>query len=149
MSNGKFLPPMYLFTAMAAMVLLNLFIPVQQLIFYPWNATGLIPLVFGAVLNMSADRAFTKNGTTVNPFEESRTLVTSGAFRYSRNPMYLGMVLILTGVAFLLGTLSPFIILPVFAITMDRVFIIDEEKKLDHRFGDQWKEYRANVRRWI
>ncbi len=140
---------MYLFTSLAAMVLLYLFIPVYQFIIYPWNATGMIPLVSGMALNLSADKAFKRNSTTIKPFEESKVLITSGAFRYTRNPVYLGMVLILTGVALLLGALSPFIIIPIFAITIDRVFIITEEKMLDERFGDKWKEYKTNVRRWL
>ena len=149
MSNGRILPPMYLFTSLASMVLLHLFLPVSQLISYPWNAAGIIPLLLGMTLNISADRAFKKTGTTVKPFEVSTTLVTSGVFRYSRNPMYLGMVMILTGVAFLLGALSPFIIIPIFAITMDRVFIVSEENMLDQRFGGKWQQYKENVRRWI
>jgi len=140
---------MYLFTSLASMVLLQFFMPVYQLIPYPWNATGIIPLALGMVLNITADKAFKITGTTVKPFEVSTKLVTSGAFRYSRNPMYLGMVMILTGVAFLLGALSPFIIIPVFAITMDRVFIVAEEKMLDEHFGYKWKQYKAEVRRWI
>ena len=140
---------MYLFTSLAAMVLMNLFIPVQTLIIYPWNAAGILPLLLGMTLNLSADRALKKTGTTVMPFEVSTTLVTSGVFRYSRNPMYLGMVIILTGVAFLLGALSPFIIIPIFAITLDRVFIVSEENMLDQRFGGKWKQYEENVRRWI
>ena len=67
----------------------------------------------------------------------------------ARNPMYLGMVLILIGAALLLGTLSPFIIIPLFAITMDRIFIVAEERMLDERFGDERKQYKTNVRRWI
>ncbi len=149
MSNGRILPPMYLFTSLACMVLLQFFLPVYQLISYPWNAIGIIPLMLGMTLNISADRAFKKIGTTVKPFEVSTTLVTSGVFRYSRNPMYLGMVMILTGVAFLLGALSPFIIIPIFAITMDRVFIVSEENMLDQRFGGKWQQYKENVRRWI
>lgn len=149
MSNGRTLPPMYLFTALAGMVLLHFFLPVYQLIPDPWNAAGLVPLALGMALNISADRAFKKTGTTVKPFEVSTTLITSGVFRYSRNPMYLGMVMILTGVAFLLGALSPFIIIPIYAMTMDRVFIVSEEKMLDQRFGSKWKQYKANVRRWI
>lgn len=149
MSNGRILPPMYLFTSLACMVLLQFFLPVYQLISYPWNAAGIIPLMLGMTLNISADRAFKKIGTTVKPFEVSTTLVTSGVFRYSRNPMYLGMVMILTGVAFLLGALSPFIIIPIFAITMDRVFIVSEENMLDQRFGGKWQQYKENVRRWI
>ena len=131
------------------MMMLYLFIPIHQLLPYPWNATELIPLAIGAALNISADKAFKKTGTTVKPFEVSTTLVTSGVFRYSRNPMYLGMVMILTGVAFLLGALSPFIITPIYAITMDRVFIVTEEQMLDTHFGDQWQEYRNRVRRWL
>jgi len=149
MSNGRILPPMYLFTSLASMVLLHFFIPVYQLIPYPWNAAGIIPLLLGMALNIVADRAFKKTGTTVKPFEVSTKLVTSGVFRYSRNPMYLGMIMILTGVAFLLGALSPFIIIPMYAITMDRVFIVTEENMLDERFGSEWQQYKANVRRWI
>jgi protein-S-isoprenylcysteine O-methyltransferase Ste14 len=149
MSNGKILPPMYLFTSLAAMVLMNLFLPVQTLIIHPWNATGIIPLLLGMALNLSADRAFKRNATTVKPFEISKVLITSGTFKYTRNPMYLGMTLILTGAALLLGTLSPFIIIPLFAIATDRIFIVAEEKMLDQRFGDEWKHYKTNVRRWI
>ena len=149
MSNGRTLPPMYLFTSLASMVLLQFFLPVYQLIPYPWNAAGILPLALGMALNIVADKAFKKTGTTVKPFEVSTKLVTSGVFRYSRNPMYLGMIMILTGVAFLLGALSPFIIIPIFAISMDRAFIVTEEKMLDERFGSKWKQYKADVRRWI
>jgi protein-S-isoprenylcysteine O-methyltransferase Ste14 len=149
MFNGRFLPPIYLFASLAGMVLLQFFLPVYQLIHYPWNAAGLIPLLLGMTINIVADRAFKRTGTTVKPFEVSTTLVTSGVFRLSRNPMYLGMVMILTGAALLLGALSPFIIIPIYAITMDRVFIVSEENMLDERFGGKWKQYKANVRRWI
>jgi protein-S-isoprenylcysteine O-methyltransferase Ste14 len=149
MNNGRYLPPTYLFISLAAMLLLHLFAPVHQIIPYPWNAAGLVLLALGITLNLLADRAFRVYGTTVKPFEESTVLITSGTFRYSRNPMYLGLVLILTGVALLLGTPSCFIIIPVFAIIIDRVFITSEEKMLDQRFGDNWKAYKTRVRRWI
>jgi len=131
------------------MVLLHFFIPVYQLTPYPWNASGMIPLALGIVLNLATDNAFKKRGASVNPFEEPTVLITSGAFNYSRNPMCLGMVMILIGVAFLLGSLSPFIIIPVFAITMDRIFIVTEENMLKERFDDEWMHYKTNVRRWI
>lgn len=149
MSNNKVLPPSCLFIALATMVLLHFFIPVYRLIPYPWNAAGLVLLAVGIALNISADRTFTAHGTTVKPFEESSTLVTSGVFSYSRNPMYLGMVLMLTGVAVLLGAASPFIIIPVFAITLNRLFITAEESMLAKRFPDTWKQYSSRVRRWL
>ena len=140
---------MYFFAALAAMVLLNLFLPLTVLIPYPWNAAGLIPLAAGIALNLSADRALKRNGTTVRPFEPSTALVTTGVYKYSRNPMYLGMILTVAGAAFLLGALSPFIIVPAFAITMNRVFVVTEETMLAERFGDKWRVYKADVRRWF
>ena len=148
MSEARTLPPTYLFISLASMVLLHFFIPLYQLTPYPWNAAGLIPLATGIALNLSADNAFKKYGTTIKPFEESQVLVTTGAFKFSRNPMYLGMVLILLGVAILLGALSPFIIIPLFTIAMDRMFIVSEENMLEQRFGNSWKQYKAGVRRW-
>lgn len=149
MNAEKTLPPFYLFMALAGMTLLHHFFPVLQLIPYPWNASGLVPLAAGIVLNLNADRLFKMHGTTVKPFEQSSALVTSGAYRFSRNPMYLGMVMILVGVGVLMGSLSPFTLIPVFVIIMDKVFIASEERMLDQRFGDDWRNYRARVRRWI
>jgi protein-S-isoprenylcysteine O-methyltransferase Ste14 len=146
---GPILPPTWLFNALAAMVLLHFFVPLAILIPYPWNTVGIAPLLAGIYLNLAADRSFKKHGTTVKPFETSSALVTTGVFRLSRHPMYLGMVFILTGVAVLLGSLSPYIIIPVFAMLMDRMFVTTEESMLEARFGDQWKDYRSNVRRWL
>lgn len=149
MSKTRIMPPTCLFISLACMVLLNLFIPVMKLIPYPWNATGLIPLSLGMALNTIAGNAFIKSGNTIRAFELPEKLITSGAYRYSRNPMYLGMVLILVGIAILLGTLSPFIIVPMFAIAMDWIFVIAEEEMLEQHFGEKWKQYRAEVRRWF
>lgn len=149
MNAGKTLPPAYLFMALAGMTFLHHFFPAMQLIPYPYNASGLVPLAAGVVLNLNADRLFRKHGTTVKPFEQSRALITSGAYRFSRNPMYLGMIMILVGVGVLMGSLSPFTLIPVFVIIMDKVFIASEERMLDRRFGDDWRNYRARVRRWI
>jgi len=63
--------------------------------------------------------------------------------------MYLGFVLILVGIAILLGTSSPFVIIPIFAILMDRIFIQVEEKMLEEKFEERWSNYCHQVRRWI
>ena len=63
--------------------------------------------------------------------------------------MSLGFVLVLTGVAVILGSLMPFFVVPVFTIVMDIVFIRVEEQILEERFGQAWLAYRAKVRRWI
>jgi len=110
---------------------------------------GFIPLGLGVYLSYAAERAFHQAGTTVQPFEQSRVLVTDGLFRISRNPMYLGMVLVLLGVALLLGSLAPFGIIPIFTGWISAQFIRHEEAMLAAQFGQDWLEYKTRVRRWI
>lgn len=98
---------------------------------------------------MMADRAFAKHQTTVKPFEQPRVLVTSGVFRFSRHPMYLGMVLMLIGIELLMGSLSPFLIVGVFALLVDRLFITAEGAMLSATFGEDWANYKRSVRRWL
>jgi len=115
----------------------------------PWNLLGLVLLAGGIVINLIADSAFHKAGTTVKPFQESTALITEGVFRISRNPMYLGFVFVLMGIAMLLGSLMPWFVIPLFAVLMDRIFITAEEQMLQTRFGQAWSEYKAKVRRWM
>lgn len=85
----------------------------------------------------------------MKPFEESSALVTHGVFRISRNPMYLGMTLMLLGIALFLGSVTPFLVVIALPVIFDRVFISPEERMLEETFGDQFREYRKRVRRWI
>ena len=110
---------------------------------------GIIPLVIGMALNGVASHDFKKHKTTIKPFEKSTALVTKGVFNYTRNPFYLGMILIIFGIALLHGSITPFIIVPAFAILIERVFIVHEERILIETFGDQYNEYCDRVRRWI
>jgi len=143
------LPPAYFVVALVLMLLLHFVLPLQQVIAFPWCLFGLIPLTVGAALNLLADRAFKKEGTTVKPFEESKALVTNGVFRISRNPMYLGMAAVLFGTAVLLGSATPFLVIPTIAVLFDRIFIVPEERMLTKTFKDQFQQYRKRVRRWI
>ena len=149
MKERKVLPPTYLFVAIVIMVVLHFLLPGVKIVAYHWNLLGVVPLVLGIVMNLIADRAFKKVGTTVKPYEESTTLITEGVFRVSRHPMYVGFVLILLGIAILGGSLTPYIVILIFAILMDVVFIRVEEKMLEETFGETWMEYKKKVRRWI
>jgi protein-S-isoprenylcysteine O-methyltransferase Ste14 len=149
MKRKPVLPPTYVYVAIVLMVALHFLFPVVRIIPFPWDLLGLIPLAAGAALNLSADSAFRKAKTTVKPFQESAALVTDGVYRISRHPMYLGFVLILLGLAILLGSLTPFFIVPIFAAVMDRVFIVTEERMLAEKFGQAWLDYKARVRRWV
>lgn len=149
MNSKRVLPPTYLLVSIVAMAALHLLLPVMTVIPLPWNVLGVIPLALGIVINIIADNALHKADTTVKPFEESTALVTSGAYRISRHPMYLGFVLVLIGVAILLGSLSPCVVILIFAILMDQVFIKVEERMLEARFGGEWRAYKHKTRRWI
>jgi len=131
------------------MAAIHFLLPLKRIILSPFNLLGAIPLALGIAFNLIADRAFKKNGTTVKPFEKSTVLITGGVFGISRHPMYLGFVLILTGVAILMGSLTPYLVIVAFAILMDAIFIRAEEEMLEETFGDVWLKYKKRVRRWI
>ena len=145
----RILPPSYFFAALLVMAALHFLSPVAQLVSYPWQLLGLAPLLGGVALELIADSAFKKHRTTVKPFEKSAKLITDGVFYLSRNPMYLGFVLILVGMATLMGSLTPYAVIPVFAVLLDRVFVKVEERMLEEKFGQAWLQYKASVRRWI
>jgi protein-S-isoprenylcysteine O-methyltransferase Ste14 len=146
---NKLMPTHYLLFALLMMLALHFLWPLATLVPPPWNLVGLVPLAAGIAINVMADGAFHKAETTVKPFQTSTALITDGTFRITRNPMYLGFVLALIGVALLLGSLTPWIIVPLFAVLMDWLFITSEERMLESAFGQAWLDYKARVRRWI
>ena len=146
---NKLRPPTYFFVSITIMILLNLLLPWVRIIPVPWNLTGISLLILGILINMIADNAFRLAGTIVKPFEESSLLVTRGLYCFTRNPMYLGFVLILFGWALLMGSLTPFFIIPLFIILIDRKFIIFEERMLAAKFGAAWEEYSTQTKQWV
>ena len=149
MNSSKIFPPTYLLIAIIVMLVLHFTWPLTTILFPPWQLLGIIPLGVGVMINVIAANTFQTRNTTIKPFEESTALVTGGLYQVSRNPMYLGIVLILAGVAILLGSLTPFAVIPVVIVLLDRNFIRFEEQKLAQTFGPRWVEYRRRVRRWV
>jgi len=145
----RILPPTYLLLSIVFMVVLYFLYPGVWIIPPFWNLIGFLPIALGALLNILADRAFQAAKTTVKPFEPSSNLVIKGVFHITRNPMYLGFSLILTGMAILLRAITPFVFVVLFPILMDRVFIVVEEKMLAEKFGSAWIAYQQKTRRWI
>ncbi|WP_296175527.1 methyltransferase family protein [Psychrobacter sp. UBA2769] len=107
--------------------------------------------VIGMSLGVMGVTQFRKAQTTPNPqaLEKVSSLVTSGIYRYSRNPMYLGLVLILLGWAFYLSHFLAFVLLPVFILYMTRFQIQPEEQMMARKFGKTYQAYLNKVRRWI
>ena len=107
--------------------------------------------VIGMSLGVMGVTQFRKAQTTPNPqaLEKVSSLVTSGIYGYSRNPMYLGLVLILLGWAFYLSHFLSFVLLPVFILYMTRLQIQPEEQMMARKFGKTYQAYLNKVRRWI
>ena len=130
MKPSKLLPPTYFFIFSLLTIGLHFILPLMQLIYAPYRFIGILLLGIGIWLNMWADGLFKKKNTTVKPFEKSSALILEGPFRFSRHPMYLGMVIALLGVAIILGSLITFLAPIAFFLTMYMVFIRYEEKAI-------------------
>jgi protein-S-isoprenylcysteine O-methyltransferase Ste14 len=141
----RLLPPAYLFLFIVATGILNFLMPGLRVFYAPWNFLGFILIIIGSLINIVADNAFRKAATTVKPFNESTILVTGGVFRFTRNPMYLGFVLILSGFVLFLGSFIPFIVLPLFILLLEKKLITVEEVMLATKFGLQWLESKGKV----
>ena len=143
------LPPTYLLTSLILLAGLWALLPGPRIIEAPWNLLGVELGVLGVGLNLVGNRQFQKAKTAMNPFGQPRVLVTTGVFRHSRNPMYLGMVLLVLGIAILLGRATPFVAPALLWIALKYRLIPQEERTMSERFGKEYIRYRTRVRRWI
>ena len=109
---------------------------------------GLLILI-GLLLLVSANGLFVRAGTDVIPFRKVSALVTDGVYRYTRNPMYLGMVAVLLGCAVTVGATTTLPVPLVFAIIVEYRFIRPEEQMLQRLFPEEYSAYCARVRRWL
>lgn len=114
-------------------------------------AAAIALLVAGLGAGFTAVSAFKRAQTTVSPLDPGKTsaLVTSGVFRFTRNPMYLGLLALLTGWAVYLDRPLPWLVLPVFVLYLNRFQIGPEERILKATFGEAYAAYAARVRRWL
>jgi protein-S-isoprenylcysteine O-methyltransferase Ste14 len=105
--------------------------------------------VAGVILVAWAISALIGGGTTVMPDKASTALITSGPFGYFRNPIYLGEVLILLGLAELTKNVWYIVAAAAFAVLVTILQIVPEERHLEARFGDSYRDYKRRTRRWI
>ena len=147
----KIPPPVYFLLFAAAMWLLAQHFPLVNLISKPWNYSGILIAILIFLADLTSLWAFLKARTTVNPLRPNNTqqLVTSGLYRYTRNPMYLGLLIILQGWAIYLGALTPFLLLLAFVWVITRMQIVPEEIILHAKFGQTYSDYQQRVPRWL
>jgi protein-S-isoprenylcysteine O-methyltransferase Ste14 len=110
---------------------------------------GAALMVTGGVLARSFFRSFGRAGTPVSPYSTPTTLVTTGAYRLGRNPGYLGMALVYTGIAMTAGALWALAPLVVVLVLIDRGVIVREERFLERKFGEDYLRYKRRTRRWL
>lgn len=153
--------------AVAFMIGLHLLVPGAQVLVKPWTWLGVVPAVNGLGLFLWADAAFRRHGVSSGIASNAwaaaifkqvkapgtaagRTaLITDGPFRFSRHPMYLGMALAVLGLGLVFGSATPFLVVAVFPLIIDRLHIAPEEAALDDAFGGDWRAYASRVSRWI
>jgi protein-S-isoprenylcysteine O-methyltransferase Ste14 len=145
----KIPPPVYLMAALLIMTGLNIWLPIVRLILPPYSYSGSVLVLIGTLMTGYSARLFTQVGTPLLPFERSTALVTQGPYRFTRNPMYVGLVLILLGVAILQGSAGAFIPIPIFVWIIRTSFVLGEERFLESLFGNEYLNYKRSVRRWL
>lgn len=147
--SRRVLPPKIALVAIITMIALHAVVPLAIVVRAPFSYAGSLFLATGTAMIIWSRRAFQAAGTPIRPFTESTVLICHGLYRWSRNPMYLGTVLLVAGVAILLGTLAPLLVVIVVFAILQEGFIRREERLLDETFGDRYRAYRRSVRRWL
>jgi len=145
----KILPPTHFYIYLVISIILHYTVPLIQIFNYPYYLIGFLFFIIGTGLNIWADILLKKQKTTVKPNEKPTALIETGAFKISRNPMYLGLAVILFGAGFILGSVTSFVGVILFVAAMEMAFIPQEEKMLLEQFGEKYQVYKKKVRRWI
>lgn len=144
-------PPVYALFSAIAMWLLDNNLPILNNLTTPWHRLGLGLIAVALLADLWSLWLFFRARTTPNPMkpQNSSQLVTTGLYRYTRNPMYVGMLIMLIGWAIYLGSLSPWLLLPLFVWVINTQQILPEEAFLAQKFGASYQAYQQSVPRWL
>ncbi len=142
MDTRRFLP-------IAAALALEWFVPTSFVHgAFRW-ILGAIFFVAGLLLNIAGFVTQKRAGTDPIPFNPSTRIVTHGPYRFSRNPMYIGLALWTLGIAFLVDCAWMLLAVPIGLVLIDRLVVTREERYLERKFGEEYLSYKRRVRRWI
>jgi protein-S-isoprenylcysteine O-methyltransferase Ste14 len=142
-------PPNQVYMLATLMVLLHYLYPFEILILYPFNLIGTPVAVGGLIMAIKAKKVFIQEELPLSPAGDPVKMLTTGLYRISRNPMYLGFVIMLIGILVILGSVTPIIGPLALYLIINSYYIPFEEKKMQESFAEDWKEYTQRVRRWI
>lgn len=143
-------PPAWLLPAGLVAWAMDSWLPLYPWLLPPWNWALAVPAWLASLaLTGRGARGLASHGTTIYPNGQASALVTDGPYRYSRNPMYLGMALLVLGFALALGSVGALLGVPVFMLAVQWLFILPEERRLEGLFGEAYRGYCRRVRRWL
>lgn len=146
------IPPVAVLLIFAGLIWLIDYLFPNEALNFPFQK-WLIGVLFlsGAVIALLGVAEFKKKSTTVNPHKPQNTsgLVDSGIYSFSRNPMYLGLFLVLISWTIYVGNIFGLMVLPLFIWYLNTFQIIPEEEVMEEKFGEDFREYKKRVRRWV
>ncbi len=145
-------PPILLVLTIALGIALQWLVPLSWLYgLAALEATvlGVAMIVAAFAIDVWAAIIFRRHKTTIMPHQPSARLVTHGPFRFSRNPIYLGNLMVVAGLGLVLSNLWLLLATPVLGYALHTLAIRREERHLEALFDDQWRDYKARVRRWV
>lgn len=142
-------PPLIYVAGFVLGLVLERFLPVSVLPKIPSRVAAVLCIAVGATIAVWSVGLFHRERTSFVPIKPVTTLVIYGPYHFTRNPMYLGLVCIYAGLALWFEAFWALILLPVVVVLIQQYVIIREEQYLERKFGDEYRRYKANVRRWI
>lgn len=145
----KLYPPLLVLLAICGQIIIGQWVPIEPVLAVGWQLAGILFVVVGMASILLMSRTFVKAETTILPDCAPSILLESGLFAYSRNPIYVCMALILTGSGLLSGHIWSLLFVPLFNFAVYRLWILQEEQNLEAEFGQEYRDYKQRVRRWL
>jgi len=142
-------PPLLLLATVATGVAAHLLSPVPLPVAWAWRLAGVLSGAAGLAIVLWARAQMVRAGTNVRPDKPSTAIVTTGPYRFTRNPMYLSLCLLNLGIAFGIGDLVPALLTLPLAVVLHVGVILREERYLRGKFGETYSAYCRQVRRWL
>jgi protein-S-isoprenylcysteine O-methyltransferase Ste14 len=148
-ANVRIAPPILTLLHIIAAFLLAWLIPLPFAVPSIVKYIGFALVVIGFLFGLGAVIAFRRARTTLDPYHPVSSIVTSGVYGFSRNPIYLGFLLMVIGIPLNFGTYWGMILAPIFVLFCNKLVIEHEEAYLEKKFGERYTSYKSRVRRWI
>lgn len=142
-------PPMTVFMFFLIGIALQRFVPLPGLPMGIGRTVGAVLALLWLLLLTWSLRRLWASGTSVLPLRPTTALVIEGPYRFTRNPMYVGLLLLYAGVACWFGLTWPLLLAPILVWVIDVWVIQREEQYLARKFGDEYRQYQRQVRRWL